>query len=422
MTELSQPVTPGSLVKLSVSSQAVANQEWINPSSKLMNPASSREGTINDEDHKYYYGADKVFFRRVSSEGRKPRIAYCAQTEPSENSHKDKMLANQECINPSSGQNPRIAVRAQVVLSENDDEHNVLKYAVIVEDVTDSLTPGIRSSSSVVPFVQDDVSDDYPSPLVTETESADSDSDLEDVRGDAAMAEMEAAIYGLQIIKDSDLEELEELGSGTFGTVYRGKWRGTDIAIKRIKKSCFLGRSSEQERLIKDFWREAHIISNLHHPNVVAFYGVVPNGPGGTMATVTEYMVNGSLRLVLTKKDRILDRHKKLMLMMDAAFGMEYLRMKNIVHFDLKCDNLLVNLRDPQQPICKVGDFGLSRIKCNTLVSGGVCGTLPWMAPELLNGSNNRISEKVRVYFLFFSNNHNRSKYKCEGLYGDNII
>ncbi|ESR33831.1 hypothetical protein CICLE_v10006570mg, partial [Citrus x clementina] len=296
------------------------------------------------------------------------------------------------------GQNPRIAVRAQVVLSENDDEHNVLKYAVIVEDVTDSLTPGIRSSSSVVPFVQDDVSDDYPSPMVTETESADSDSDLEDVRGDAAMAEMEAAIYGLQIIKDSDLEELEELGSGTFGTVYRGKWRGTDIAIKRIKKSCFLGRSSEQERLIKDFWREAHIISNLHHPNVVAFYGVVPNGPGGTMATVTEYMVNGSLRLVLTKKDRILDRHKKLMLMMDAAFGMEYLRMKNIVHFDLKCDNLLVNLRDPQQPICKVGDFGLSRIKCNTLVSGGVCGTLPWMAPELLNGSNNRISEKVDVY------------------------
>lgn len=54
----------------------------------------------------------------------------------------------------------------------------------------------------------------------------------------------------LQIIKDCDLEELQELGSGTFGTVYHGKWRGTDIAIKRIKKSCFLGRSSEQERLV----------------------------------------------------------------------------------------------------------------------------------------------------------------------------
>lgn len=53
-----------------------------------------------------------------------------------------------------------------------------------------------------------------------------------------------------QIIRNEDLEELRELGSGTFGTVYHGKWRGTDVAIKRIKKSCFTGRSSEQERLV----------------------------------------------------------------------------------------------------------------------------------------------------------------------------
>lgn len=54
---------------------------------------------------------------------------------------------------------------------------------------------------------------------------------------------------------------------------------------------------------IKDFWREARILSNLHHPNVVAFYGVVPDGPETTLATVTEFMVNGSLRHVLLKKD-----------------------------------------------------------------------------------------------------------------------
>jgi tRNA A-37 threonylcarbamoyl transferase component Bud32 len=200
------------------------------------------------------------------------------------------------------------------------------------------------------------------------------------------------------IIKNEDLEELRELGSGTFGTVYHGKWRGSDVAIKRIKKSCFTGRSSEQERLTVEFWREAEILSKLHHPNVLAFYGVVQDGPGGTLATVAEYMVNGSLRHVLLSKERHLDRRKRLIIAMDAAFGMEYLHSKNIVHFDLKCDNLLVNLKDPARPICKVGDFGLSKMKRNTLVTGGVRGTLPWMAPELLNGSSSKVSEKVDVF------------------------
>ncbi|PRQ30393.1 putative protein kinase TKL-Pl-6 family [Rosa chinensis] len=205
-------------------------------------------------------------------------------------------------------------------------------------------------------------------------------------------------ISTLQLIKNEDLEQMKELGSGTFGTVYHGKWRGSDVAIKRLNKSCFTGRSSEQERLSIEFWREADILSKLHHPNVVAFYGVVQDGPGGTLATVTEYMVDGSLRHVLLRKDRYLDRRKRLIIAMDAAFGMEYLHSKNIVHFDLKCDNLLVNLKDPQRPICKVGDFGLSKIKRNTLVSGGVRGTLPWMAPELLNGSSTKVSEKVDIF------------------------
>lgn len=51
---------------------------------------------------------------------------------------------------------------------------------------------------------------------------------------------------------------------------------------------------------------------------------------------------------------RSLDRKKKLIIMQDAAISMEYLHMKNIIHFDLKCENLLVNLGDPQRPVCKV--------------------------------------------------------------------
>ncbi|KAM7501556.1 hypothetical protein LguiB_000460 [Lonicera macranthoides] len=279
--------------------------------------------------------------------------------------------------------------------------YNEKKQLESVDDVKD-----VQSSNAAVPHVATAVSSQVLSQSVAESiipeldfeDDRLDDGDKDTIFTDAMIAEMEAETYGLQTIKNADLEELQELGSGTYGTVYYGKWRGTDVAIKRIKKSCFSGRSSEQERLTKDFWREAQILSNLHHPNVVAFYGVVPDGAGGTLATVTEFMANGSLSNVLLKKDRSLDRHRKLIIAMDAAFGMEYLHLKNIVHFDLKCDNLLVNLRDPQRPICKVGDFGLSRIKRNTLVTGGVRGTLPWMAPELLNGSSSRVSEKVDVF------------------------
>eukprot|EP00252_Welwitschia_mirabilis_P025911 TRINITY_DN826_c0_g2_i2.p1 TRINITY_DN826_c0_g2~~TRINITY_DN826_c0_g2_i2.p1 ORF type:complete len:1395 (-),score=305.36 TRINITY_DN826_c0_g2_i2:508-4692(-) len=232
---------------------------------------------------------------------------------------------------------------------------------------------------------------------VSEEKPLNSDEALKEVPLNIAN-KSQALAQGLQIIKNDDLEDVKELGSGTYGTVYYGRWKGSDVAIKRIKASCFTGDQPEQERLIADFWREACILGKLHHPNVVAFYGIVLDGPDGTMATVTEYMVNGSLKQVLNKKDRTIDRKKRIILAREAAFGMEYLHEKNIVHFDLKSHNLLVNMKDPQRPICKIGDLGLSKVKQRTLVSGGVRGTLPWMAPELLSGKNCMVTEKVDVY------------------------
>ena len=54
--------------------------------------------------------------------------------------------------------------------------------------------------------------------------------------------------------------------------------------------------------------------------------------------------------------------------------------------------NVCFALKNPMQ----VGDLGLSKIKQQTMISGGVRGTLPWMAPELLNGSSSLVSEKVK--------------------------
>ncbi|KAG6723879.1 hypothetical protein I3842_03G229100 [Carya illinoinensis] len=198
----------------------------------------------------------------------------------------------------------------------------------------------------------------------------------------------------LQTIRNTDLEYIRELGSGTYGTVFYGKWKGSDVAIKRINTSCFTEVSLEKDRLVADFWKEAHILGELHDPNILAFYGVVTDGPMTNLATVTEYMVSGSLKQVLRRKDRTIDRRKRLIIAMDAAFGMEYLHGKNIVHFDLKSHNFLVNMRDPHRPVCEIGDLGLSKIKQRTLVSGRVRGTIPWLAPELLNSDGRMVTGK----------------------------
>lgn len=55
----------------------------------------------------------------------------------------------------------------------------------------------------------------------------------------------------------------------------------------------------------------------------------------------------------------MLDRRRCLLIAMDVAFGMEYLHSKNVIHFDLKSEILLVNLRDIERPICKVRLYGL---------------------------------------------------------------
>ena len=81
--------------------------------------------------------------------------------------------------------------------------------------------------------------------------------------------------------------------------------------------------------------------------------------------------------------------------------GMEYLHSQQVVHFDLKCDNLLADLRDTQQPLIKICDVGLSKHKAATLMSGNMRGTLPWMAPEMfpaMSASRNPDGKQVHLH------------------------
>lgn len=74
----------------------------------------------------------------------------------------------------------------------------------------------------------------------------------------------------------------------------------------------------------------------------------------------------------------ISDKRLRAYITLQAAHGMEYLHLNYMVHFDLKCDNLLCDLRDLNKPVVKIGDLGLSKLKKGSFVSGNMRGTLPW--------------------------------------------
>lgn len=192
-----------------------------------------------------------------------------------------------------------------------------------------------------------------------------------------------------QDISWSELFFIEKLGAGSFGTVHRAAWRGSEIAVKILVEHDFCTDH------FKEFLREVAIMKYLQHPNIVRFMGVVTQPPG--FAIVMEYLSRGSLyKLLHTPTTRlILDLRRCLTMAYDVASGMNYLHQRKppIVHRDLKSPNLLVD----ESYTIKICDFGLSRSKAKSFLSSKTFGGTPeWMAPEVLR--DERSDEKSDVY------------------------
>jgi len=177
-----------------------------------------------------------------------------------------------------------------------------------------------------------------------------------------------------------------KLGEGTFGVVYKGTWRGTSVAIKKLKTQNLTNE------IIEDFRNEIAILGKLRHPNVVLFMGAVTVPP--ELCMVTEYMDGGSLYDAMHKKKVRLNTHQILKIATQAARGLNYLHLCNpkIIHRDLKTLNFLV---DGYWNV-KLADFGLSCIKPTASSVQEQVGTPGFMAPELMLGKS--YTEKVDVY------------------------
>jgi serine/threonine protein kinase len=149
------------------------------------------------------------------------------------------------------------------------------------------------------------------------------------------------------------------LSLDSFGEVFRGEWHGLEVTIKRFLQQDISSDAFEA------FRTEVGIMKRLCHPNVVLFMGAVTRVPH--LSIVTEFLPRGSLFRLIHRPNNQLDERRRLRMALDVARGMNYLHNCTpvIVHRDLKSPNLLVD----KNWVVKVCDFGLSRIKHNTLLS-----------------------------------------------------
>jgi len=204
----------------------------------------------------------------------------------------------------------------------------------------------------------------------------------------------------MPIINAEELIIGKELGRGQFASVKLAYWKGVRVALKEWHE---LTDEENTDMAVQ----EGSTLACLRHPCVVSFYGMLQDGP--SRGLVLEYMQHLSLKSKLeTLKGSEMDRKEfKVSVALQAARGMEFLHSRKVIHFDLKCDNLLCDLRDMSDPVVKIGDVGLSKEKMKTFVSGNMRGTLPWMAPELFPDADtvgsqgnitDQVNEKIDIY------------------------
>lgn len=198
---------------------------------------------------------------------------------------------------------------------------------------------------------------------------------------------------GSQFIAKIPFEELKlsqkTLGSGSYGTVYRGRWRNQWVAVKEYK--------TRDE--INSFEVEVEQLSRVNHPNIVHLLGASRTLKNAYL--IMEFADYGSLNYLLHERsNQHYDLKHACHWAFQTALGVSYLhamKPKPIMHRDLKPANLLLFDKGKKLKIC---DFGTAcSVKTNMTNN---TGSAAYMAPEVFGTSSYHESGDVYSWSIIF--------------------
>uniref|UniRef100_A0A2K6PVI1 RAF proto-oncogene serine/threonine-protein kinase n=1 Tax=Rhinopithecus roxellana TaxID=61622 RepID=A0A2K6PVI1_RHIRO len=179
-------------------------------------------------------------------------------------------------------------------------------------------------------------------------------------------------------IEASEVMLSTRIGSGSFGTVYKGKWHG-DVAVKILK---VVDPNPEQ---FQAFRNEVAVLCKTRHVNILLFMGYVTKD---NLAIVTQWCEGSSLYKHLHVQETKFQMFQLIDTAWQMAQGMDFLHAKNISLSGMKSNNTF-----PHEGLTvKTGDFGLATEKSRWSGSQQVeqpTGSVLWMAPEVIRMQDN---------------------------------
>ncbi|XP_055518697.1 death-associated protein kinase 2-like isoform X2 [Leucoraja erinacea] len=190
---------------------------------------------------------------------------------------------------------------------------------------------------------------------------------------------------GMASFKQEKVEEFyeigEELGSGQFAIVRKcyEKRARVEFAAKFIKKRQV--RASRRGVRREEIEREVHILQQIQHPNVITLHDVYENKTD--VVLILELVSGGELFDFLAQKES-LSEEEATAFIKQILDGVNYLHSKNIAHFDLKPENIMLLDKIPV-PHIKLIDFGLAHKIEDGVEFKNIFGTPEFVAPEIVN-------------------------------------